>query len=133
MTKELRQVNMHYKYGDFPESQIHSYKHRLHSLVHWLLIYKEDGNEALDNYFQIVQCKLNGFNELLEYPPQMLEIMNLIESARLEAKKEDFNHKVYRSLILDAHSLIDELPEDDEAVDADASYEETKEETGKEV
>ena len=102
-----------YKYGEYPSCQIHDYKKKLHALVHWCLIYKEENDQNLDNYFTIVQCKLDGYNELMQYPTHMVEIMNLVESARLESQKDDYSHKIYRSLILDIHSLIDQLPEED--------------------
>ena len=105
---------MKYKYGEYPDTQVHDYKKRLHALVHWLLIYKEENNDVLEQYFEKVQDKLNGFNELIGYPVIMVDIMNLVETARLESIKEDFDHKKYRSLILDTHSLIDKLPENDQ-------------------
>lgn len=105
---------MLYKYGNYPNYQIHDYKKKIHSLVHWLLIYKEENDNILEKYFDTVQYKLNGFNELMQYPTQIVEIMNLIESARLEfEKKEQCNHELYRRTILDIHGLIDKLPEED--------------------
>ena len=104
---------MKYKYGDYPAEQIHDYKKRIHSLVHWLLIYQEENSEVLSNYFTIVQYKLNGFNELMQYPTQMIEIMNLVESAKLEYEKGLCNHDIFRRYILDIHALIDKLPEVD--------------------
>lgn len=104
---------MQYKYGEYTQEQVHDYKKKLHSLVHWLLIYKEQKSKNLDNYFNIVQSKLDGYDELVNHPDVMVEIMNLVESARLESKKEDYSHKLYRSLILDTHDLIDKLPEVD--------------------
>lgn len=103
---------MQYKYGNYSKEQIHDYKKKLHSLVHWLLIYKEQDNDILKGYFDIVQKKLDGFNELMNHPPQIVEVMNLIESARLESESDNYSHKTYRSFILDAHDLIDELPEE---------------------
>lgn len=105
---------MRYKYGDLSSDQVHDYKKRLHALVHWLLIYKEENNDVLDNYFEKVQNKLNGYNELIGRPVIMIDIMNLVETARLESLKDNYDHKKYRSLILDAHSLIDKLPESDD-------------------
>lgn|SRR5574344_1016391 len=99
------------KYGEYKDSQISEYKKRLHVLVHWILKYKDSGDETtLNNYFDIVQFKLMGVNALFNYPPELIEIMSLIESAKQEnMKKENFNSKLFRSAILDAHSLIDKL------------------------
>lgn len=104
---------MKYKYGEYSETQVHNYKQRLHNLVHWLLIYKENNNDVLDSYFENVQDKLNGYNELVGHPDVMVQIMTLVETARLENQKENCNFKRYRSHILDIHSLIDKLPESD--------------------
>ncbi|WP_346961254.1 hypothetical protein [Clostridium sp.] len=104
---------MKYKYGYYPSFQVHDYKKKIHSLIHWLLIYKEENEGILNRYFEAVQYKLNGFNELMGYPTQMIEIMNLIESARNEFNKENCNNQLYRHTILDIHALIDRLPEED--------------------
>lgn len=102
-----------HKYGDYLDEQFVDYKKRLHSLIHWLLIYAEENDSCLNNYFEMVQYKLNGLNELLNYPTQIVEIMNLVESAKIEYSKPKYNHKLYRKTILDIHDLIDKLPEGD--------------------
>lgn len=104
---------MKYKYGEYPEEQFEGYKKRLHSLVHWLLIYAEEHSPIIDDYFTKVQYKLDGLNELIGHPVQLVEIMNLVESARIEYHKPDYSHKVYRKTILDIHELIDKIPEGD--------------------
>lgn len=102
---------MEYKYGHYPSEQFNKYKKRLHSLVHWLLIYAEEKNPILDNYFTKVQCKLDGLNELIEHPSQMVEIMNLIESARIVYNSPTYDYEIYRKIILEIHDLIDMLPD----------------------
>lgn len=104
---------MDYKYGVYPSTQFSEYKKRLHNLVHWLLIYAEEDDPNLNNYFAKVQYKLDGLNELINYPSQLVEIMNLIESAKIEYNKENYNHAIYRKTILDVHELIDRIPEGD--------------------
>ena len=42
---------MKHKYGEFNQNQIANYKKKLHNNVHWLLIYKEENYEFLDEYF----------------------------------------------------------------------------------
>jgi hypothetical protein len=53
--------------------------------------------------------RLDGFNELLFYPTEIVAIMSLLEAAMIESRKDNFNYKSYRKLILDAHRLIDEI------------------------
>lgn len=107
---------MKYKYGNFEINQFIDYKKRLHSLIHWFLVYADDNDPALGEYFIKVQYKLNGLNELLNYPTQLVEIINLVESARIEYNKdkENFNHKLFRKTFLDIHELIDKIPIGDE-------------------
>lgn len=99
------------KYGTCSDEQFEDYKKGLHSLIHWILRYKDNGEDKiLKDYFDIVQFKLNGTNELFEHNPYILKIMALIESARIEfAKGSDCNAKLFRSAILDAHALIDKI------------------------
>lgn len=108
---------MKHKYGEYEIAQFESCKNRIHSLVHWLLIYaeettktKSDKDDNLMNYFEKVQYKISGYNELLLYPSQLVEIQALIESARLEYLKDNYSHERYRKMILDAHDLIDKIP-----------------------
>lgn len=104
---------MKYKYGEYPNEQFNEYRKRIHNLVHWLLIYAEEKNPNLNNYFTKVQYKLDGLNELINHPSQLIEIMNLVESARIEYNKVNYSHSVYRKIILDIHELIDKIPEGD--------------------
>lgn len=102
------------KYGEYTTIQFSEYKKRIHNLIHWLLIYEEEQNPILDSYFIKVQYKLAGLNSLLNFPSQLVEIMDLVESAQIEYKnKECHNHKTYRKMILDIHELIDKIPEGD--------------------
>lgn len=103
--------SMECKYGYFTNDQMNEYKKRLHSLVHWLLIYQENNNPNTEKYFQKVQYKLNGLNELLMYPSQLVEIQALVEAALIEyKKKEECDHSTFRKCILDAHEMIDRIP-----------------------
>lgn len=101
---------MKYKYGEFTEEQMHGYKKILHSKIHWLLIYQESNYPQLIQYFNCVQFHIAGLAELID-SPQIIELADLIECARIEYESENFNHFKYRKLILDAHSIIDLLPE----------------------
>ena len=53
--------------------------------------------------------KIAGLNELLFYPTEIVLIMSLLEAALIESKKENFNQRVYRKLVLDAHTEIDKI------------------------
>ena len=75
------------------------------------MVYKENDYKLLDEYFNTTLLKLNAMNELLSYPNDIVSLYETLEAARLVLNSDDFNFKTYRKLILDAHSLIDKLPE----------------------
>lgn len=100
------------KYGYVPNHQINSAKHYLQRLIFFLLLYVDpneqvkyqyvDVNKAFDNVFS----QLIGFNKLLNEPPQMVTIMNILESARVLYNSADFNYEEYRAKILEAGSKV---------------------------
>lgn len=101
---------INYKYGMMSQSQLDHIKKRIHSLIHWLLIYAENEEyDVLNDYFNIVQSKLNGFNSVLNYPDSLGEIVVLVESAKKIDVKNKENYHLYRKIILDIHDLIEEI------------------------
>lgn len=97
-------------YCDFSKEQIEQHLKKLHSLIHWLLVYKDAKDSVLDTYFPSVQYKLAGYNSLFMNPPEMVELMGLIEAANLERQKGDAcDDALYRRTILDAHALVDKI------------------------
>lgn len=100
---------MEYLYGSFSSKQMEQAKKQMHSMIHWLLIYKEQNYDPdkLDRYFNTVLLRLSGFNELLEYPETLVELISNLQAARTMAKAKLFQFADYRKLILDSHTLID--------------------------
>lgn len=102
-------------YGHFTDNQIEEYKVKLHKELFWLLLYKDPKtkdkyiNIDFNKYFDGLMRKIDGLNELLLFPVEIVSIMSLLEAALIESKKDDFNYKAYRKLVLDAHSLVDEI------------------------
>lgn len=90
---------------------IHSYFEKLHKQVHWLLVYKEQNFEGLDKYYEFILLLLAGLKEIIKDDAKIMELVVLIQAARVEAMKPDYNHALYRKAILDAHSIIDILKE----------------------
>lgn len=97
------------RYGVLPDAEFEDYKERLHSLIHLLLVYQDENNPDLSQYFEKVQAKLAGLSSLLQEEPLCVELMVLIESARVMLEGSDFNPKLYRKMILDSHELIDRI------------------------
>lgn len=108
-----------HKYGDFEENQVEEYKKRLHSKIHRLLLEKDRNVElyyennydknSFPKFFQAVMKEIDGLNALLFYPEELVEITSLLEAAFQETQKEHFKFQKYRSLMLNAHSLVDKI------------------------
>ena len=103
-------------YGNFSKEQIDKYKDRLHSKLFQLLLYKDPEtkdkyNVNFEEYFSGVMHSIDGLNELLFYPEVIVELMSNLEAAFMETRKENFDYKVYRKLVLDAHALVDHIGE----------------------
>lgn len=104
-------------YGEFSEEQIKEYKVILHKKLFWLLLYKDPKTKNdyqdidFEKYFIGLMKMIDGLNELLMYPVEIVSIMSLLEAALIESRKEIFDYKAYRKLVLDAHSLIDKIEE----------------------
>lgn len=103
---------MKYKYGKFTENQIHDYKKILHNKIHWLLIYEENKYAGLNDYIFNLQLNIAALAELID-SPHIINLSNIIECLRMEYENNEHNHKLYRKLVFDAHSIVDALPEKD--------------------
>ena len=108
---------MQHLYGNFSEQQIKEYKIKMHKEMFWLLLYKDPEtkyqfkNTNYEKYFIGLMKKLDGLNTLLFCPVEIVSILSLLQAAYNETKKEEFDYQSYRKLILDAHSLVDKIPE----------------------
>ena len=105
------------KYGEYSKNQISSVKTYIRKSIFFLLLYVDSNTKEIyqgvdvENAFQSLQLKLNGLNSILLEPPELVIVMSLLESALMEYKKDNFNFKVYRKLILDAGSEIMKISE----------------------
>ena len=99
------------KYAEFTEKQFAEYKTKLHSKVHWLLVYKEENyaEDVLLNYFNSVMSYIGSLNEVFEYNPLVIDLLVTLQVSLDELSKQDFCFKVYRKNILEAHNIIDRL------------------------
>lgn len=101
------------KYGEYTEQQFEAFKKKLHKWVHWCLIYAESSAQDLLPYINKVQKKFNGLNDLLLDDPNVVEIMTLIEAARIEFEETQDKTPLFRKYILDAHEIIDMICQTD--------------------
>lgn len=95
--------------------QLEEYKVQLHKKLFWLIIYKDKATcknyPAVDinKYFLGLIKEISGFNKIMNYPVELLEIMNLLQAAYDECLSENFNYSIYRKLVFDAQALIDKI------------------------
>lgn len=108
---------MKHKYGNFPNGQFENYKVKLHKDLFYLLLYKDPKTAEqfagvnFDKYFVGLMRKIDGLNELLFYPCEIVEMMGLLEAAYKLTCDENFQYSIYRKLVLDAHNLVDRICE----------------------
>ena len=104
-------------YGSFDDEQVERYKEKLHKDIHWLLIYKDpklkEQYETIDyeKYFTYLMKKIDGLNELLFYPVEIINLMSILEASFIETKKESFDFMSFRKLIFDAQSIVNKINE----------------------
>ena len=108
------------KHGNLPSHQIASVKLYLQKSIFYLLLYV-DPNERIkysqvdvNKAFQNVFDQLVGFNKILFEPPEILLVLNILETAQDLYNSENFSFPRYRKLILDAGSRIMDVKEGDQ-------------------
>lgn len=104
-----------YPYDRFSKSQIQKSKKRLQNSIFKLLLMKEEESKNLDSYFSSLIWKIEGYNQLFGYQEVFVDLLAIIQRARTEASKADYNHDLYRKAILDATSLVDKISGDSNA------------------
>ena len=108
---------MVHKYGNFSKHQIKETKQKLRKQIFFLLIYVDpETNEEykdvnVDDAFVHLLYKLGGLNSILFFPPELVTVISLLEAARIEYSKENFDFKIYRKLVLDSGAEILKIKE----------------------
>lgn len=102
-------------YGKITQEQLDDFKKRLHSKVHWLLIYKESDDFAVDYdfYYTELMNYIGKAGEVLRQDSVALEILTILTMAYEETTRDEFDYKRYRHYVLEAHNLIDRLGVDE--------------------
>lgn len=97
---------METKYGTIPQIQWDDYKISLAKAVFLPLPFYENKYDKLDDYFDSLLLQVYGLNEILNYDSKVISVATLLEGAKIELHKTDFNIKHYRKMILDAFNLV---------------------------
>lgn len=109
---------MTYKYGEFSPQQTAEYKEKMRKQIFFLLLIvdpktKDDYKDVnVEEAFDNVLHTFGGFNDLIGCPMPMVTILSMLNAARLETQKEEFEFSVYRKLILDAGSEVLKIKEE---------------------
>ena len=108
---------MNYRYGNFTDNQIAATKEWMRKQIYFLLLCvdpntkEEYANINVNQAFDSLLRKIGGMNDLLEYPPELVRVMFLLNAAMIELNNDDFNFSVYRKLVLDAGSEVLKIKE----------------------
>jgi len=108
-----------YKYGTYTDNQIAYTKDWMRKQIYFLLLCADP--KTKENYtnidinqdFDSLLKKFGGFNELLLCPPELVQIMSLLEAALREVNNPNFDFSIYRKLVLDAGSEVLKIKEVD--------------------
>lgn len=99
---------VNYKYGDFNEIQFEQAKEKIRKQIYFLLLIVDEETKGeypninVDEAFRNVFNHINGMNAILFYPPELVRVVSLLETALNTYKSDIFDFKLYRKLILDA-------------------------------
>lgn len=94
----------------FTQEQLLAYKKKLHSSIHWLLIYKEQNTyEHLEIYFDALLAKIENLNLLVGHQEAITNLFMTLAAARCECCKLDCDFPLFRKLVLDSHTLLDKI------------------------
>lgn len=108
---------MKHLYGDFSNKQIEKLRKSIRSSIFFLLVCVDPKTKGdyqdvdVEKNFDYIIARLNGLNKLLIDRVEIVDIMSMLHSARLEYGKSDFDFKVYRKLVLDAGAEVERLKE----------------------
>ena len=101
-----------YRDGFFSDNQIEDIKKRMRTQIYYLLLYADENVngkfEGVDvcTAFDGVLDQFSGLNTTLNYPPALIKVISLLEAAKAEYQKPNFDFTKYRRLVLDAGSEV---------------------------
>lgn len=106
---------MKHLYGEFSQEQVTGFVKSIQGSIFFLLLCgdpqtkDEYKNVDVNKNFRGLQLKLAGANELFKQQSEIISVMALLEAAKLEYNKDDFEFSTYRKLILDAGAEISRM------------------------
>lgn len=110
---------MQHKYGEFTDKQMALTKKEIQKQIFFLLLCADPKTKKQYDYvnlnkaFEGLLYKLGGLNSVLNEPQELVDIISLLEEAKIKYNEPQFDFKVYRRLVLNAGSLADKIKEVD--------------------
>ena len=96
----------------FTKEQIENEKKLLQKKIFYLLLIVDPDtadqypNVSVEDAFEDLFSDLDGLNEVLSYPVEMVNIAKKLAKALKVFQSDDFQYKKYRKLVLDAGSEV---------------------------
>ena len=97
---------LRYKRGKFSNEQIHQNCENLAKQIFSCLFKREKEETDLDYFISFLSSRVSGLSSILGYPPEIITILSLLESAQSEK-----SFKLFRKEILDACALMYKISE----------------------
>lgn len=110
---------MKHLYGNFSDKQIEKLRKSIRGSIFFLLVCVDpetkDKHKDVDveKNFDYIITRLNNLNKLLIDRVEIIDVISMLHSARLEYRNPNFDFKVYRKLVLDAGAEVERLKEGD--------------------
>ena len=108
-------MSIEHLYGTFSTSQFEQVKQSLRGSIFFLLLCVDPKTCCEYSNVNVLKCfdglmlKIGGLNSLLKEQPELVHILSLLEAAKNEYTRDNFNYYVYRKLILDAGAEVQKL------------------------
>lgn len=108
---------MKQKYGEFSQIQMAKTKEELRKKIFFLLLCvdpktkQEYSDINVEEAFDSLLYRVGGMNKILYEPPEIVTVISLLERAKTELSKQNFEFSIYRKLILDAGAEVLKIKE----------------------
>lgn len=102
-------------YGLFATSQVNDYVKEIQRMIFWCVLYTDPKTSGeypdinVASYQRNIMKKIVGFNSLLSYPKELMDVIVTLESALNLLKSSEYTFPEYRKLILDAGATAGKL------------------------
>lgn len=107
-----------HKYGTFKSKQIRETKESMRKQIFFLLLLADPATKGqypevdIHLAFNNLMNRISGFNSLLSYPIEIVDILSILEQAQNKLNEPTFDFESYRKLVLDAGARVNSIKEE---------------------